>query len=108
MDCEIEEAMEWIMENESYGVKNIRTEIKNGSFTYLNLDSRDFNKNDKEFSQDGKIEGELNFYGLKELEILSCSYNKITEIDVSNNFKLGGYCLVIIKSQSLIFLIILN
>ena len=90
MDCEIEEAMEWIMENESYGVKNIRTEIKNGSFTYLNLDSRDFNKNDKEFSQDGKIEGELNFYGLKELEILSCNYNKITKIDVSNNFELRG------------------
>ena len=90
MDCEIEEVMEWIMENESYGVKNIRTEIKNGSFTYLNLDSRDFNKNDKEFSQDGKIEGELNFYGLKELEILSCNYNKITKIDVSNNFELRG------------------
>ncbi len=85
IECGVEETMKLIMENEGYYELKIRTEIENGSFTSLNLESWGLSEEDKKECECGEIEDDLNFYGLKKLKHIDCSSNCITSLDVSCN-----------------------
>ena len=93
MSWEVEDTMKKIMENEAYYEPKIRTEIENGSFTSLNLESWGLSKVYVENGLRGEIEGDLNFYGLKKLKYIGCGFNCINNLDVSDNAELKYlYC----------------
>jgi hypothetical protein len=88
MGWEVETTMKLIMENEEYCNPEARTKIENGSFTCLNLRSWGLSKEEKKVGLCGEIESDLNFHGLKKLKYISCSFNRITNLDISNNHEL--------------------
>ena len=81
VECEIEGTMEWIMDIMKNESDYKQSEIENGSFISLNL------RRCGEYMRDG-LDDELNFYKLKELKYIDCSYSSIINLDVSDNIKL--------------------
>ncbi len=86
MCWEVEKTMELIIKNGIMINKN-GIKLKNNSFVELDVSNLYAEMGFRGY-EIHKINGKINFYGLKELKFLQCSFNNLSELDVSNNPKL--------------------